>query len=115
MQAYATNSAGSTTSTNSTFTTVAATPAVLATPTSSDLNVVAGSIVLNSNITSQGNTPVTSRGVVFSLTGLNATPTIGGTGCTSFTDAGIGAGAFSRTINGLLASTQYSFRTWAVN
>ena len=115
MQAYATNSAGSTTSTNSTFTTVAATPAVLATPTSSDLNVVAGSIALNSNITSQGNTPVTSRGLVFSLTGLNATPTIGGTGCTSFTDAGIGAGAFSRTINGLLASTQYSFRTWAVN
>jgi uncharacterized delta-60 repeat protein len=115
MQAYATNSTGATTSSTFTFTTVAATPAVFATPTSSDLNVVAGSIALNGNITSEGNTPVTSRGVVYAITGLNSNPTVNGSYSTSVADTGTGAGAFSRTINGLFPGTQYSFRTWAVN
>ena len=98
-----------------TFVTATATPATFDAPTATNFNALSGAITIGANITAAGNTPVTSRGVVFSATADNSNPQVGGNGCTSFTDAGTGIGAYSRVIGGLLPATQYAFRAWAVN
>ena len=60
------------------------------------------------NITTDGKSPVTARGVCF---GINSGPTIAGT----HTADGSGVGSFISNITGLLDGTQYFVRAYATN
>lgn len=80
-----------------------------ATPTS----LTGTSALLGGNVTADGGSAVTERGVVYSTT--NTTPTIGGTGVTKDANSTTGTGAFSETIGGLAAVTTYYVRAYALN
>jgi uncharacterized protein (TIGR02145 family) len=60
------------------------------------------------NITSDGDSPITARGVCWSTTN---NPTISN----SKTNDGTGAGSFTSAINGLTANTKYYIRAYATN
>lgn len=72
------------------------------------------SAVLGGNATADGGAAITDRGVVYSLSSANATPTIGGTGVTKDAN-GMGTGSFAKTITGLAAGTTYAVRAYATN
>ena len=67
---------------------------------------------LGGSITSDGGTPVTERGVVYSTT--NANPTVGGTGTTQDSNAS-GSTSFTKVISGLSAGTRYYVAAYATN
>lgn len=69
---------------------------------------------LTSNVTSQGDSPVTERGVVFSIFGTNPNPLIGGTGVTKIPVAGT-VGPFSTVLSSLTPSTKYAWKAFATN
>ncbi|MFD2720486.1 Ig-like domain-containing protein [Hymenobacter monticola] len=81
-----------------------------ATPTT----ITTNSAVLGGNVTADGGATVTERGVVYSVTGTNGTPAVGGTGVTQVAN-GTGTGPFSATISGLTPGTSYSVRAYATN
>ena len=111
-RAYATNSLGTSyTSTIGTFTTSTA-PTIIS-PTFASITV--NSAVLGANLTQDGNSPITERGVVYSLTSANGTPQIGGTGVTKLLVPGTITGVFSTSVTGLTANSAYSFRGYAIN
>ena len=68
----------------------------------------------NGNVTSDGGSTITTRGLVYSTTAANGMPTIGGTGVTNPTATGT-TGAYSGSATGLSTGTQYSFRAYATN
>jgi hypothetical protein len=74
--------------------------------------VIATSASLGGNVTADGGASVTERGVVYSST--DQTPEIGESGVTK-NDNGTGTGTFSETISGLVGSTTYYFRAYAIN
>ena len=69
---------------------------------------------LGGNVTSDGNSAVTARGVVYSLTSANASPAIGGTGVTNLTAAGT-TGVFTVGATGLTPGAPYSYAAYATN
>lgn len=110
-KACATNSIGTTYTTPvSTFTTLAA-PTVT-TPASASITVT--SATLGGNVTSDGGTTITERGVVYSVTTVNSDPSIGGTGVTKLTGTGT-TGVFTVNATGLAQGTGYSFKAYATN
>jgi len=106
LRAYATNSAGTAYSEQCSFTTAVSTiPTVtLAPPTTITLN----SATCNGNVTSDGGSSVTSRGVCWST---SSNPTINN----NKTIVGTGTGSFSTSITGLTANTTYYVRAYATN
>jgi extracellular elastinolytic metalloproteinase len=111
-KAYATNALGTSyTSPASTFQTLADPPTVTS-PTSA--SVTASSAVLGGNVSSDGGSAITERGVVYAQTGTNSDPDIGEMGVTKLTASGT-TGAFSVPASGLAASTGYSFKAYATN
>lgn len=81
--------------------------------TTSDANsITKTSAILTGNVTSQGTSSVTERGIVYSST--DTTPEIGETGVTKDTN-GTGTGVFSETISSLQPDTKYYYRAYAVN
>ncbi|MEP1777871.1 YDG domain-containing protein [Reichenbachiella sp.] len=83
--------------------------------TTADASTVAQlSATLAGEVTYEGTTSVTERGIVYAITSTNNDPEIDGTGVTKDTN-GTGAGAFSESISGLTANTQYSFKAYAIN
>lgn len=76
---------------------------------------------LGGNITDDGGTAITLRGVVISSTTstpsvLDNSPTTGATGCTSLlANPSTGTGSYSIQVTGLSASTTYYVRAWAKN
>ncbi|HVX13283.1 MAG TPA: hypothetical protein VHC22_19015 [Pirellulales bacterium] len=85
-----------------------------ASPTSANIGI--GSATLGGTVTATGSQPVTGYGVVYSLTSVNGTPTIGGPGVTQV--AGSGTAVFSPfTVNamGLQGTSQYSFAAYATS
>lgn len=111
--AYATNASGTSYSTVSTFTTLASAPSFTAgLPTST--NVMATTADLGGNVLRDNGSPITERGVVFSRTSVNSSPTIGGSGVTKLTTTP-DIGTFSITAPGLSTSTGYSFKAYAIN
>ena len=113
-RAYVTTAYGGTSYTAPTlFTTQTATLATLAAPTVTNLGN--DTATLNGNITDGGNTTVSARGLVYSLTSQNSNPEIGGANVTVINDASGGTGAFSADISGLAYSTGYSFKAFATN
>ena len=109
-KAYATNSAGTTYTTPvSIFT--QGTPTVT-TPTSA--SITASSATLGGNVTNDAGSLITERGVVYSVTTVNADPLIGGTGVTMLTNVGT-TGVFTVNATGLVSVTGYSFKAYAIN
>ena len=70
--------------------------------------VTSNSFTAGGDVTSEGGTAVTARGVAY---GTTASPTIAGT----TTSNGTGTGAFSSQLSGLTATTQYYVRAYATN
>jgi uncharacterized protein (TIGR02145 family) len=92
---------------DSSFTTLSNAMPVLTTTTVTDISKTTA--VSGGNITSQGGTPVTARGVCWSLA---TAPTIA---LTTKTSDGSGTGSFSSSMTGLTAGTKYYVRAYATN
>lgn len=105
IKAYAVNELGTAYSTQATFATLALAPVL----TTTELVVGAsGSMTSGGNITKDGGSPVTARGVCWSTT---ENPTITNTKTTD----GDGVGVFTSTVTGLLPGTVYYIRAYATN
>jgi hypothetical protein len=99
----------------STFTTVALPPITLPTVVSPTSTSVTGNgATLGGNVTSDGGSTITERGVVYSITSNNDNPFIGGTGVTKVLGTGT-TGTFTVNVTGLANATTYSFRAYAIN
>jgi len=108
VRAYATNSTGTGYGSELSFTTtaLATIPTLMTTPISSINTTTA---VSGGNVTSDGGSVVTSRGVCWS-TGSGATVAL-----STKTSDGTGTGSFTSNIAGLSASTTYYVRSYAIN
>lgn len=69
---------------------------------------------LGGNVTSDGGSTITERGVVYSVTSNNDNPFIGGAGVTKVTGTGT-TGTFTVNVAGVQSATTYSFRAYAIN
>ena len=106
VRAYATNSAGTAYGNEISFTTTAIViPTLTTAPVTSITSETATS---GGNITADGGSPVTVRGVVWSTT-ENPTTT------NSFTTNGTGTGSYVSNLTGLAAGTTYYVRAYATN
>ena len=105
IRAYATNSVGTGYSSAATFNTLALAPTL----TTTDLSAVtATSFNSGGNITNDGGSPVSARGVCWSI---NQNPTVSD----SKTSDGTGTGIFTSTVTGLTPGTTYYVRAYATN
>ena len=77
-------------------------------------SITTNSATLAGNVTADGGVSVTERGIVYSITTVNADPLISGAGVTKDTN-GTGTGVFSESISSLTAGTQYSYKAYAIN
>ena len=111
--AYAQNVSGFNYSAPVTFTT-ATVPSVTTTAAAS---ITGSSASLGGNATGAGggNTSITVRGIVYSVSSTNSMPVINGTGVTNLTDASGGTGTFADSATGLATGTTYSYRAYATN
>jgi uncharacterized protein (TIGR02145 family) len=106
VRAYATNIVGTAYGNELTFTTLSATmPSVTTTPAS---NIAQNTATSGGNVTSDGGTTVTARGVCWST---SPAPSITG----SHTTDGTGGGSFVSNITGLAPNTPYYIRAYATN
>ncbi len=76
--------------------------------TSSVSNVTTTSATTGGDVTQDGGSPVTARGVAY---GTSSSPTTAG----AITNDGIGTGVFTSTLTGLTPSTTYYVRAYATN
>ncbi len=106
VRAYATSSAGTAYGNQVSFTTVATTAPVVTTAVLG--TITATTAVSGGNVTSDGGSPVTQRGVVW---GTAPNPTTAGTRTTN----GTGTGVFVSNITGLTNGTVYYVRAYATN
>ncbi|MGL1888845.1 MAG: YDG domain-containing protein, partial [Reichenbachiella sp.] len=90
---------------------VVSVPTVTTTAASS---VATTSATLAGNVTSDGGSAVTERGIVYSVTSTNGDPLISGTGVTKDTN-GTGTGVFTESIGSLSPGTSYSYKAYAIN
>jgi uncharacterized repeat protein (TIGR02543 family) len=82
--------------------------------TSAASSIVNTTAILNGNLTTVGVSPnTTEKGFVYAQTASNAAPTVGGSGVTKTSVAGISTGAYTLSLSGLSANTGYSFRAYA--
>lgn len=106
-RAYATNSEGTSYGNEVTFTTVPPTVPVLTTTVAG--SVGATTAISGGNITSDGGSPVTARGICWST---STGPTVA---LTTKTSDATGAGSFNSNMTGLTALTTYYVRAYATN
>ena len=76
--------------------------------------ITGNSATLGGSVTGDGGATITSRGVVYSLTGTNNNPQLGGNGVTSATTSGT-TGVFTVLVSGLTPASGYSFAAYATN
>ncbi len=108
VRAYATTSAGTAYGNEESFTAMAAT---LATVTTDPItNLTASTATSGGNVTADGNSLVTARGVCWSST--PTTPTVPSV---ESTVDGSGIGTFISSVTGLVAGTTYNLRAYATN
>ena len=81
-------------------------------PMSSSITLT--SAALGGNVTSEGGTAITERGVVYAVTSTNNNPQIGGAGVISLSTTGT-TGAFTVSSTPLTPGTTYSFAAYATN
>lgn len=85
---------------------------IVVNPTSTNIaNTLA---TLGGEVMSDGGSPVTDRGIVWSLTSANASPTIGGAGCTQVSTSGT-TGVFTINLTGLPTNSSISYVAYATN
>jgi uncharacterized protein (TIGR02145 family) len=108
VRAYATNNAGTGYGNEFSFTTTAG-ATVPSITTVSVTEITASGAKTGGNITSDGNSPITARGVVW---GTATGPTVA---LATKTSNGSGSGAFVSSITGLAANTKYYVRAYATN
>ena len=90
-------------------------PAVAPTVTSpTATGITATTATLGGNVTSDGGAPISARGVVVSVNGTNANPTLGGGGVTNFPATGT-TGTFTVNATPLNSGTTYAYRAYATN
>ncbi|MBS0659571.1 MAG: cadherin-like domain-containing protein [Verrucomicrobia bacterium] len=77
-------------------------------------NLTNTSARLGGNVTSDGSSTITARGVVYAPTATNSNPQLGGPGVLSASASGT-TGAFTVDVSGLSGSTGYSFAAYATN
>lgn len=106
LRAYATNGTGTTYGTEVSFTTITLSAPTLTTAAVSSLATTTATA--GGNITSDGNSTITTRGVCWNTT---SGPTISN----SKTSDGTGTGSFTSSLTGLTASTTYYLRAYATN
>jgi hypothetical protein len=106
VRAYATNSAGTSYGNQVTFTTIAYSLPVVS--TAAVTNIAPFTAISGGNVTSDGGTTVTARGVCWSTI---SHPT---TACSHTTD-GSGTGSFTSYLTGLTPNTLYYVRAYATN
>jgi hypothetical protein len=107
VRAYATNSVGTAYGSDSSFTTSALTTPIITTNVVFGIGATGAST--SCTITSNGGSPLTARGIVYSLT-PNAS-----IANSVITDGGISTGSYTATMPGLTANTQYYVRGYATN
>ncbi|NJK95931.1 MAG: hypothetical protein HC905_14355 [Bacteroidales bacterium] len=105
VRAYATNSQGTGYGEQIVFTTSSTVPTVT---TASITNMTISSAASGGNVTGEGGSAVTARGVCWNTTGA---PTISDNKTTN----GTGTGSFSSNLTGLAVSTTYYVRAYATN
>ena len=105
IRAYATNSVGTGYSSQLSFTTLALAPTLTTTISTSVTSV---SAISGGNITNDGGSAVTARGVCWAIT---QNPTT----ANSKTTDGSGTGTFNSSLSGLLENTTYYLRAYAIN
>lgn len=110
--AYATNTNGTGYSTVGNFMTTAPPTAAPTITTPTSANVMTTTATLGGNVTSDGGSAMTGRGVVFSAT--NSDPVIGGSGVTQVSTTGT-TGIFTVNVSLLTAGTTYKFKAYAAN
>ncbi len=106
VRAYATNSVGTSYGNEITFTTSANLSTLTTNPIT---NITSTSASGGGNVSSDGGTVITARGIVW---GTNPAPTIS---LSTKTTAGSGTGSFTSNLTGLLAATKYYVRAYATN
>ena len=77
-------------------------------------NITATSATLGGDVTSDGGSTITGRGIVYALTSADANPVIGGAGTTQVSVSGT-TGVFTTSVAGLTPSSGYSFVAYATN
>ncbi|MEI8090349.1 MAG: NHL repeat-containing protein, partial [Opitutaceae bacterium] len=85
---------------------------ILTTPTSANLTTTTAT--LGGNVTTDGGSSITARGVVYAVTATNEAPQLGGTGVTNLATTGT-TGVFTVNVTGLTAGTAYSYAAYATN
>lgn len=81
--------------------------------TTSANDITLNSSVCGGNIISYTGTPITERGVVYSVT--DATPEIGENNVTKIIEGSTGLGIYSVNLSGLQKGTNYYYRAYAIN
>jgi len=89
-----------------------ATAPIITSPTKA--SIATTTVTLGGNVTNDGGSTVTARGVVYAETATNADPVIGGTGVTNAAGTGT-TGAFTVSVTGLTTATGYTFKAYATN
>jgi len=82
------------------------------TPTSTGITDTGAT--LGGNVTSEGGSSVTERGVVYSINSANGNPLIGGSGVTRATTSGT-TGVFTVAVTDLTPATTYAFKAFATS
>lgn len=108
VRAYATNSSGTSYSSEGSFTTTSSVTVPTVTTTSSS-SITNTSFSTGGNVTSDGGSTVTQRGVVY---GTNSSPTLANS---SYTTDGTGTGSFTSYLTELTGNTNYYYRAYATN
>lgn len=108
VRAYATNSAGTAYGEEKTFTTTSINSSLPVVATNAVSNITSNSATCGGNVTSDGNSAVTAKGVCWST---SQNPTI----ANSKTNDGQGLGQFISSITGLTTGTTYYVRAYATN
>ncbi len=106
VRAYATNAVGTSYGAELSFTTIAGSPTVITTAIS---NINSTSAVSGGNVTSDGGSAVTARGVCWDIA---TNPTVA---LSTKTSNGAGTGSFVSNITGLTLGTTYYVRAYATN
>ncbi len=70
---------------------------------------------VSSAVIDEGSSALTACGFVYSQNLLNTNPVIGGLNTTAITNGSLSVSGFTNTISGLLATTAYTVRSFAIN
>jgi len=87
-------------------------PPKVVSPTKSSISMAKAT--LGGTVSLDGGSPILDRGVVVSMTSVNANPLIGGSGVMQYSTPGT-TGVFTLIAAGLNPSTAYSFKAYAIN